>query len=174
MGFLKNLLIEQEDTQIEPTYEYKEEIEVVDAELAEVDRDNLIEDIYAQNDLGDKTQSIFKVEEIMNTLPKEMATATKQATVKGIMASFGLTEEVVVEDGQHRNEILLSIEKQIKDNCENEIVNTKATIEECKKEIERLEKMIAEAETDMKISEEKIDAECARINKLIDFIVGGE
>lgn len=175
MGFLKNLLIEEQEEEFVMQEEFcPEEVEFIDAELEEVNRDTLIDDIYKENEVDDKSQSIFKVEEIMNSLPKEMATVTKQATVKGIMASFNLTEDMVVSDGQHRIKLVTAIAEQVKTICEAEIVETKMKIEEHKKEIERLEKVISEAETDMKVSREKIDAECERINALINFIIGGE
>lgn len=174
MGFLKNLLIEEEEKEFDEKDYYYEEEPVIEAELEEVNRDTLIEDIYKENGVEDKSQSIFKVEEIMNSLPKEMATTTKQATVKGIMASFGLTAEMVVCDGENRIGITTAVANKVKESCEGEIAETKIKIEEHKQEIERLEKVISEAETDMKVCREKVDAECERIKALIDFIIGGE
>lgn len=174
MGFLKNLLIEEEEKEFDEKDYYYEEEPVIEAELEEVNRDTLIEDIYKENGVEDKSQSIFKVEEIMNSLPKEMATATKQATVKGIMSSFGLTTDIVASDGEKRIAITTAVANQVKDSCEGEIAETKIKIEEHKQEIERLEKVISEAETDMKVCREKVDAECERIKALINFIIGGE
>lgn len=174
MGFLKNLLIEEEEKEFDEKDYYYEEEPVIEAELEEVNRDTLIEDIYKENGVEDKSQSIFKVEEIMNSLPKEMATATKQATVKGIMSSFGLTTDIVASDGEKRIGITTAVANKVKESCEGEIAETKIKIEEHKQEIERLEKVISEAETDMKVCREKVDAECERIKALIDFIIGGE
>ena len=177
MSFLKRLLIEQEEDDFNVQEEYYDEPDVdmyVDAELETVNRDTLIDDIYNENNIADKSQSIFKVEEIMNSLPKEMPTATKQATVKSIMSSFGLTETMVISDAERRNAILSSIACQVKEIREDEIKETKEKIELCKQEIERLEKVISEAEIDMKVTKEKIDAETERINSLMNFIYGGE
>ena len=75
--------------------DYKEE--TVEVELDNVNTNTLIDDIYAQNNLYDKSQSIFKVEELINSLPKEMVTETKRASVLSILGSFGLAETEVIE-----------------------------------------------------------------------------
>lgn len=43
-----------------------------------VNTETLVSDIYAQNELYDQSKSIFKIEDLMNALPKEMVTETKR------------------------------------------------------------------------------------------------
>ena len=59
--------------------EYFDEEEMIreDVELESVNTNTLIDDIYSQNNLYDRSKSIFKVEELINSLPKEMVTDTK-------------------------------------------------------------------------------------------------
>ena len=111
MGFLKSIgkaFVEEvptENSEVEENFRSYEE-ENVEVELDSVNTDTLIDDIYTQNDLYDKSQSIFKVEELINSLPKEMVTETKRASVLSILGSFGLTATEVVNDGEKRIEVL--------------------------------------------------------------------
>lgn len=149
------------------------EEDVVEAELEEVDTNTLIEDIYTQNDLFDKSRSIFKVEELIASLPKEMVTDTKRASVLAILGSFNLTATEVLEDGEKRIDILNRIKTQVDTDCQNAIVNKEAEIEELKKSIANLTVEIANEQEKMKTSDEIILNEITNINGLIKFI-GGE
>ena len=96
MGFLQKIgkaLIEEVPTENEVMSMDMEAItieDVIDVELESVDTNTLINDIYTQNDLFDMSRSIFKVEELITSLPKEMATSTKRASVLAILGSFNL------------------------------------------------------------------------------------
>lgn len=149
------------------------EEDIVEAELEEVDTNTLIEDIYTQNDLFDKSRSIFKVEELIASLPKEMVTDTKRASVLAILGSFNLTATEVLEDGEKRIDVLNSIKTQVDVDCQNSIVNKEAEIEELKKSIANLTVEIANEQEMMKISDEIILNEITKINNLVKFI-GGE
>ena len=84
MGLLTKLGLVEEvpaNNYDEAVEEYSYEEETVEAELESVNTETLIDDIYAQNNLADKSRSIFKVEELISSLPKEMATETKRNSV---------------------------------------------------------------------------------------------
>lgn len=149
------------------------EEDVVEAELEEVDTNTLIEDIYVQNDLYDKSRSIFKVEELIASLPKEMVTDTKRSSVLAILSSFDLTATEVLEDGEKRIDILNRIKTQVDVDCKDAIVNKEAQIEELKKSIANLTVEIADEQEKMKTSDEIILNEISKINNLVKFI-GGE
>ena len=175
MGLLKKLFVEEipnetESYDVEATA-YEES--AVEVELEDVNTDTLIEDIYVQNELYDKTKSIFKVEELINSLPKEMVTETKKASVLAILSSFGLTVTDVTLDGDNRVEVLSGVLAKILGEGKNTVTQKGFEIEEHKKEIARLEKEISEQQTEMKISEETINTEITRISDLVKFIGGG-
>ena len=149
------------------------EEDVVEAEIAEVDTNTLIEDIYTQNELFDKSRSIFKVEELIASLPKEMVTDTKRASVLAILGSFNLTATEVLEDGEKRTSVLDTIKKQIDEDCKNTVAEKEAQIEELKKSIATLTVEIANEQDMMKVADEMISTEIVKINNLIKFI-GGE
>lgn len=150
-----------------------EEEEVVEAELEGVDVNTLIDDIYTQNNLFDKSRSIFKVEELISSLPKEMVTDTKRASVLAILGSFNLTATEVSEDGEKRIDILNDIKGHIDTDCQNAIADKEIQIEEFKKAIAALTVEIANEQEKMKKSDEIITSEIAKVGALIRFI-GGE
>lgn len=160
----------------EPVYEEValEAIEPeIDANVEGVSNDNLVSDIYNANSLSDVSRSIFKVEELINSLPKEMATKTKRDTVLAILTSFGLNSEIVTEDGTNRVELLGAALKEMTDTYSEEIARCQEEVENRKKEIEELQKYIAVTENTSKLCNEKITEETNRINELINFVVGG-
>lgn len=151
---------------------YEETISNV--ELDDVRVDTLISDIYDQNGLSEMDKSIFKVEEVINSLPKEMSTATKKTTVLSILSSFELTPDEISLDGNQRIDVLIDILKKIISDNEALVFDKKQLIEEHKKQIEELEKEIATNQEETKCSDEKIRTEIERIKGLVEFIGGNE
>lgn len=175
MGFLKGLFVEEipnEEEMYEAESSYVEE-ENVEVELDSVNTETLITDIYAQNELFDKTKSIFKVEELINSLPKEMVTETKKASVLATLGVFGLTVTDVTLDGENRIDVLSGVLTKILGEGNDTVTSKEAEIEEHKKEIARLEKEISDQKTEMKVSEDTINAEISRITSLVKFVEGG-
>ncbi len=178
MGFLDKIgkaLVEEIPTEETEEYQYDEVTlaeETVDVNTEAVSQDNLIGDIYSQNSLSDLSKSIFKVEELINSLPKEMPNDTKKATVLSILTSFGLTVEEVLADAENRKSIVQSALNVIVNDNENVIAENNANIEQKKKEIQALEKDNADRKTVIKNTEDKIEIELRRISDLATFIGG--
>ena len=147
--------------------------QVEDVNLEAVNTNTLIADVYDQNDLNDQSKSIFKVEELMNSLPKDMVTETKKNSVLSALGVFGLNAEIVTEDGEKRVEILKAALAKISSEKNELVADYQERIESCKETIAELEKNIAEEQAVLKASTETINAESDRISKLISF-VGGE
>ena len=136
-----------------------------------VDTTNVLEidGIYANAALADKEKSIYKVEEIKNTLGTLPKDAMKAATL-GMMGVVKLTAEEVQADATNRTEILLESLTQysaetakIKSEAETEIADLEARIDEAKKRI-------ATRELEQEKSQETITAELDRIKVTADFI----
>lgn len=175
MGFLKGLFVEEipNEEEVYVTESNYVEEENVEVELDSVNTDTLITDIYAQNELFDKTKSIFKVEELINSLPKEMVTETKKASVLATLGVFGLTVTDVTLDGECRVDVLRGVLDKILSEGNGTITSKEVEIEEHKKEIARLEKEISEQKNEMKVSEDTINTEISRITNLVKFVEGG-
>ena len=175
MGILEKLgLVEEVPTNnyedVVETYDY--ETEVVEASIDNVDTETLIEDIYIQNDLADKSQSIFKVEELIASLPKEMVTETKRNSVLAILGSFNLTATNVVADGEQRIQTLSAIKEQIDVDSKHLVAEKEAQIEELKKSIAALTIEIADEQEKSRVSNETITAEVNKIEALVKFVGG--
>ena len=134
--------------------------------------DTLIQDIYAQNDLHDKTHSIFKVEALTDSLPKEMVTETKRVSVLSILNSFGLTAEEVMTDGENRVKVLDSVKTQLNADNEKILADKRDEIEKHKEAIAALEAEINTKINDTKHSNEVIETEIKRVTDLIEFMGG--
>lgn len=170
--FFVEKIPEEESYEAETDY-VVEDTPPVEAELDEVHTDTLIDDIYAQNELSDKSRSIFKVEELINSLPKEMVTDTKRSSVLATLSIFGLTVTDVTLDGEQRLDVLNSILSKILDDGNSTISEKEIEIENHKKEIANLEKEISERNAEMMFSKNNINAEVDRIAELIKFVEGG-
>ena len=161
------------DTELYEDQNLETEEELPEVNTKGVSQDNLIADIYSANDLTDMDKSIFKAEEIKATLPTTMTTEAMKATVIGILGSFKLTVEGLVEDAVKRTDILQAACAQItKDNTD--VINERKTqIEDAKKLIEGWEQDIAAHEKTISTSVETINTEIKRIANLNTFL-GGE
>lgn len=147
--------------------------EDVDANIEGVGLESLVDDVYANNNLFDTTHSIFKVEELIKSLPKEMVTETKRDSVLAILSSFGLTSMEVIEDGDKRIGILQGALEKITAECTQTIDKDKEHIEELKKQIATLEGEISDNLEQIKTAREFITKETERVKSLIGFIEGG-
>lgn len=175
MGF-RDFFVEKvpEEENYDVNTDYSVADSTVPVELDEVHTDTLIDDIYAQNELSDRSKSIFKIEELINSLPKEMVTETKRGSVLATLGVFGLTVTDVTLDGEQRVDVLNSVLAKILDDGNANVADKETEIENHKKEIARLEKEISDQQSEMKISENNINTEVGRISGLIKFIEGGD
>lgn len=171
MGLVEAIPDENEAFAEESTPEYSA-TEVVEVSCDNVSTENLIADVYAQNNLHDMSESIFKVEEVMNTLPNEMVTETKRSTVLTILNSFGLTATEATEDGERRVAVLNGVRDVMNANASELTSEKSAAIEEHKKAIAELEKEISDLNSEAKHANEAISAEIDRVSKLINFVGG--
>lgn len=144
----------------------------VKANVDGVTNENLVSDIYNANSLSDLSKSIFKVEELIDSLPKEMATDTKRTSVLAILSSFGLTVDEVIEDANTRINLLNAAMNEIVDKNTIEINESNATIENLKKQIEDLQKIISDLLVENKTCKDKVEQEVNRIENLIKFVKG--
>ena len=181
MGKLRNLFFEP----IEPTNAYPDVgaigseyyiDEVLDASVNTdgVTQDGFVQDVYEKNELADLSRSIFKVEQVMNSLPKEMATAVKKSTVHTILTSFGLSVDEILEDAERRKEIISTALNTVIAENDEVVAQNDSCIEQKKIEIGELEKDNAERHQFVEEIKQNSEKEFDRICNLVDFIRGDE
>ena len=168
MGFFERLgLVEREETNdfsdVMATEVSNEEQVSIDVSADINSAVNVIDEIYDQNSLADKSDSIYTVQALINTLPNEMTTAKKQTTVSGILMVSGKSVERLLNDAQNRINTL-SVAR-------DEIVNEKsAEIDEATRDIESLKEAIEAATIKIKNATEIIDATDKAVDNAIQRI----
>lgn len=144
----------------------------VDAEIASTD--NIVDEIYGQNELSDKSNSIYTVQALIATLPAEMTTAKKQATVAGILAVSGKTISALLEDAEKRLEVLNAAQNKIVAERTAEIETANADIETLKCAIEAANIKIKEGEDIIAATKKSVEDEATVISDLVEFCNGME
>ena len=162
------------DVNVNAEESYEKELPEVNVEgvTQENLQENLVAEIYNASGLSDMSNSIFKIEEINKNLPTTMPADTKKASIIGILHSFNLTTEELLEDAFRRTQNLSYALMQIT-NENTDIINAKKQeIEDAKRLIEQCEKTIAEHENVIAISSNVIDTEVKRVTALKNFLGG--
>lgn len=183
-GFLKNIkdkLIEDDSLSVDVT----DELDIIRKEYLEgdiptfnnIEESNvdmntltLIADIYEQLKL-DENKSIFKVEELKSTLPNNLSTETKKATVLGMFPIIGLNLDQILMDASERTNALLSTKTNCMQECDSKIKEDQITIAELETRIEELKVSIQEQEKLKEDNIKIIDEEINRINAIKSFII---
>lgn len=133
---------------------------------------DVVAEIYEQNGLADKNDSIYTVQALINTLPETMTTATKQTTVAGILAVSGKSVETLLDDAQNRTNVLEIARDEIVDENTRVIEEANRDIEAMKEAIEAANIKIKEASEIIAATNKSIDDEKAAIDGLVKFCEG--
>lgn len=172
MGLLEKWgLVEREDVDVQVPV-VMSEAETVEANAEINSTENVIDEIYAQNGMSNKDNSIYAVQSFIDTLPAEMTTAKKQASVYGILKVTGKSVDSLLMDAENRMKILAAANNKIvKEN--DDVINTaKADIEELKKAIEAANITIKNAEEIKEFTIKAVDDEMKAIEELVQFCEG--
>ena len=106
----------------------------VDADIKSTN--NIISEIYKQNEMEEMDESIYAVKAFIETLPSEMTTAKKQSTVSGILAVSKISVADLVTDALSRMDVLRMAQAKVVDERTAEIAAANADIEALKQAIE--------------------------------------
>ena len=167
MGF-KDLFVERKDEELNldpsslPDYS---DIAGPDVETVKAPEEvaDFIQEAYKVNDLSPRDKSIYKVDELIKTLPKEMPEKTKYDTINGILSSFNLAPTDLHQDGLDRIQIIKSTYAEAEKEINGENKAAEENIEHLKLEIEKLQKEIDTREHKL----EQINISC---NKEIELL----
>ena len=176
MSWFKKLgLVENEEPAFDPAVEVNVTMEQhVEVEVsADIDSPaNVVAEIYEQNGIADKSDSIYTVQALINTLPETMTTATKQSTVAGILAVSGKSVENLLNDAHNRINILGVARDEIVDEKTTEIEEANRDIEALKEAIETANIKIKEASEIIAATNKSVDDEIGTIDDLVKFCEG--
>lgn len=142
----------------------------IEADVKDVE--DVVNAIYEQNGLSDKSTSIYTVQALISTLPQEMPTPTMQTTVAGILAVSGKDVHDLLNDATRRLETLAAARSKIVGERGTEIAEAENDIERLKEMIGQAQVKIHEAEGVIEATKRDIDAECDAISSLVSFCNG--
>lgn len=168
---IRDWLFEKEEPEIDLQALLRETENIVEeVEVSNTEVDGLVENIYKENDLDDKTASIFKVREAIDALPKEMPVAQKVASVISILQISNLSKEIVLGDAENRLNILAGALVTINNLNESEVSGYEAEIQALSNKMAELHNNIYETKVRDEQSTALINKEIADINYLVDFL----
>ena len=172
MSFLERLgLIEKEEMDI-PTSISATETHVTEANAEINSTENVIDEIYTQNSMSDKDNSIYAVQSFIDTLPSEMTTAKKQSSVYGILKVTGKSVDNLVADAEKRIDTLTVARDKVIAEKNADIDIAKADIESLKQAIEHATILINNAEEVKESVVKLVNDEIVAIKDLVKFCEG--
>lgn len=142
---------------------------------ADVSSDDVvyIAETYDLNGLSDTSMSVYKIQEMIAALPKEMPEKTKKATIKDMMPVIGLSYEAIVSDANNRCAVLRSAMDTKLGQLKEEKTSNEAQIESLKEQIEAIQKRNAAIDNAVSTTETNVNQEVDKIMDTVEFI-GGE
>lgn len=164
-------LIEREEVEV-PVPVQAVEPSMVEANVEITSTENVIDEIYTQNGMSDKDNSIYAVQSFIDTLPSEMTTAKKQSSVYGILKVTGKSVDGLLVDAENRIDILSSAKDKVFAEKDAIIEAAKNDIEELKKAIEAANIVINSAEAIKESTAKAVSDEVEAIKELIKFCEG--
>ena len=172
MSFLEKLgLIEREEIEVSVPVQTVES-PVVEANVEINSTENVVGEIYAQNDMSNKDNSIYAVQSFIDTLPAEMTTVKKQSSVYGILKVTGKSVESLLADAKNRIDVLSSAKDKVFEEKDAVISAAKNDIEELKKAIEAANIVINNAEAIKESTAKAVSDEVEAIEELVKFCEG--
>ena len=153
-----------------------EEPQQTTIEIQDIPEDMLLEDVITVEEVYEKfglTQmetSIFKVDEFLSVLPKELPNDAKKTSVLGILSASGLSLDSLLNDATSRQSALLSTFDAFT-NETNSIVDTKkAEIEDLEQKIDQLKTEINDRKKAQESQEDIVMKEKEKIQNIVNFI----
>lgn len=164
---------EAPDLGYDPTdadYETFEEEPQIEVTVGSADAVDFIGQTYHNNGIDDLSRSIFKVEEIRNTLPNTLPKEVRRTTTVGILASFGLTVPEVIADAEKRGAVIAEVCRITAEGEQEEADRLSQEIEELRLQITEKQKQVQDHQQRKQEVEDICDKEVTRINELCDFL----
>lgn len=179
-GFLERIGLVEVATDVndvEPVDDTPEDsMEISSVELVDVPNEDIlsVDSIYAENGMEDCTGTVYKVDEMIQTMPQEMPTATKKVTILGMMNVVGITADEVKADAANRTALLNTVVPEKIRQLNDELSGNNSQIEALKQDIENLQKRNKEILAAMDANQELLQKETDKISGIVNFIGGGD
>lgn len=147
-----------------------ETTEPVQAEVPEGDEFN-VNEVYAANQLEpNESITIYKIQDMLNSLPAEMPSKTKKTTIKSLMATLGYDAAAIQDDAAKRIELLKAAGNEKMNALFGEMKDNDRQIESMKEEIERLTNRNTEASAAVEKMSDTVQNEIKEINAVLEYV----
>lgn len=179
-GFLERIGLVEVATDVndvEPVDDTPEDsMEISSVELVDVPNEDIltVDNIYAENGMEDFAGTVYKVDEMIQTMPQEMPTATKKVTILGMMNVVGITVDEVKADAANRVALLNTVVPEKIRQLNDELSGNNSQIEALKQDIENLQKRNKEILAAIDANQELLQKEADKISSIVNFIGGGD
>lgn len=137
------------------------------------DEHDLILAIYMQSEsenLSDLDRSIYKVEEFLATLPKELPDDAKKKSIQGIIQVAGLTDISILQDASDRIQYINEVKESTCTFNKSKIEEYNSQIEEWESQINSAKENIFNLNAETKKIEDAVALETRRISTLTTYI----
>lgn len=146
------------------------EDEPIQAEVPEGDTID-VQAVYEANNMNPADDiTVYKIKDMLDSLPSEMSNKNKKATLKNLMNTLGYNVASIMGDAAARIDTLNAATNQKTTALNDEISENSHQIEEMKLEIERLTARNADAAQAINNIIETVTAERHNIEGVLDFI----
>ena len=179
-GFLERIGLVEVATDVndvEPVNDAPEcPMEAASVESVDVPNEDIltVDGIYEENGMEDFAGTVYKVDEMIQTMPQEMPTATKKVTILGMMNVVGITADEVKADAANRTALLNTVVPEKIRQLNDELSGNNSQIEALKQDIENLQKRNTEILAAMDANQELMQKETDKISGIVNFIGGGD
>ncbi len=142
----------------------------IQAEVPEGDTID-VQAVYEANNMNPADDiTVYKIKDMLDSLPSEMSNKNKKATLKNLMNTLGYNVASIMGDAAARIDTLNAAANQKTTALNDEINENSHQIEEMKLEIERLTARNADAAQAINSIIETVTAERHNIEGVLDFI----
>ena len=178
MGLVKSIEIPQEVAAPEENilFETDDQFVQIDIDsLCDVDQTQLlqIENIYEKAGLSGKEASIFKVAEIVESLPEELSTRQKREIALKLLGTMHLCLEELLIDGQQRLSALMEAESKFNEETEMSVISFKEEIKKLESRIDELKENVIFSQKQNEAETFLLEEEIDKVNHLLVFIGEG-
>lgn len=179
MGLVKSIEMPQEEvvtSEENILFEAEDQFVQIDKEnMCEVDLSQLlqIETIYEKTGLSGKEASIFKVAEIVESLPEELSTRQKRAVALKLLGTMHLCLEELLIDGQQRLTALMEAESKFNEETEMNVTSFKEEIKRMESRIDELKEKVIFSQKQNEAETVLLEEEIDKVNHLLVFIGEG-
>lgn len=129
-----------------------------------------VDSIYEQAGLSDLSRSIYRVQELREALPANLAAEDRKSAVLSAIKVFGLTAGEIVDDAARRKAALSSALKAFQGENQSRVAASEAEIADLEARIETLRQEITAVRNSLSGQGAAVESEIKVIDDIVAFV----